>query len=69
MSAILKIRFTAGTSIQFACREACRLADKLDVAIEFSFNDVKMFVVPDTDPKKYVDKFMEEIMPEPTDAS
>lgn len=45
---ILKVEILAGTDIEQACNELCMLAKKLDIAIESSFNEVRLLAFPHT---------------------
>jgi hypothetical protein len=42
----IKGEFTAGTDIVDAFQDATELANKLNVCVEFKFNDVKCFANP-----------------------
>lgn len=51
MSSIyLEVKFVGGTDIEQAAREACELADRLGITIDFKFNDVRCMAHPDGDP-------------------
>lgn len=46
MSTFLTIVVTGGTAIETASAEAQALADKLDISVQFKFNDVTCWAVP-----------------------
>lgn len=52
-----KAEIAPGTSIRLAAREACRMASKLDVGVEFDFNDVPLWAYPDSDPMDIVREY------------
>lgn len=52
MSASLKIEVSPGDDILTSFEEATRLANKLDVTIEFRFNDVTCLAFPGGSPEK-----------------
>lgn len=35
-----------GVPVEFACAEACALAERLNVTVHFKFNDVKCMAIP-----------------------
>lgn len=46
----LKVEVLGGSSIHDACKEACDLADRINVTIDFKFNGVTCIAHPGTDP-------------------
>ena len=55
----LNIKLTAGTSIEDAFLDSIRLATKLDVCIEFNFNDKICWAFPNSNPFKGVESYLE----------
>lgn len=46
----LNVEVLGGSSIHDACKEACDLADRINVTVDFKFNGVTCIAHPGTDP-------------------
>lgn len=57
MGASLKIEFMPGDNIETAFEQATKLADKLEIVVEFKFNDVTCFAYPGGIPEKGVEGY------------
>lgn len=60
MAGFIKIDFTAGVSIDRASLDAQRVADILGLTVEFSFNDVECWAIPDGDAAMLAERQQEE---------
>lgn len=60
-NAIFKIEFVAGTDVEDACMDMCKLARKLDMRIETKFNGVTIWARPTDNPLDIVRAFHEEL--------
>lgn len=46
MGAILKVEMYGGCTIERACEDACRVANRLGIDVEFDFNGVRCLASP-----------------------
>ncbi len=58
---VLKVEILAGTHIEEAIKEAKKLAEKLEVGIEFDFNGVSMVVYSWSDIEKKIEEYHSEL--------
>lgn len=61
MTAFLTITFASGTSIEDAAKQACDLADRIQIGIDFTFNTVKCLCRPGGQWTKLVESWYEVI--------
>ena len=61
MKAILPINFIAGVDIEIACEEAVKLANRMEVNFEFSFNGIYIFVTPNCYSGELVEYYYEQL--------
>ena len=64
MYAILPINFVAGVNIERACEEAVKLANRMEVNFEFSFNGICIFVTPNCYSGRLVEYYYEQLKKE-----
>ena len=55
----IEAKFTAGTSIEDAFLKSIELANKLNVCVEFKFNDKICWALPNTSPFRGVEAYHE----------
>ena len=61
MSAVIKMDHLAGTGIERACEDACRVANMLGVGVEFAFNGVRCLAWPQGSSDDLADKWEKEL--------
>jgi len=61
MTALLTMEHLAGTSIERACEDACRVANLLSVGVQFSFNSVKCCAYPQGSSAHLAHRWQEEL--------
>lgn len=54
----LKVTVGAGDNISKAAKEITKLANRLDVIIEFDFNGIRLVAYPDRPPERIVAEYM-----------
>lgn len=57
INSTITVKFSAGTSIEYAFTEAIRISRILWVNVEFQFNEVTCFATPHGDPQVGADQY------------